>query len=377
MLEKKKILYIITKGNFGGAQRYVYDLTTNLPRDQFEAIVVCGQGGLLIEKLRDSNIRTIEIESLQRDIDLKSEFKVFKKLLKIIKVEKPDIIHLNSSKIGGLGALAGRLKKVPKIIFTSHGWAFNEERSALQKIAIYFLHWLTIILCHKVIAVSEKSKKDVAFLPFISHKIEVVYNGIKALPPKEKMKSEEARAFLADTESQKTVIYSISELHRNKGLDVALRALNILPKEIQEQIIYCIAGSGKEKEKLEKLAEELDLKNMLIFKGFVPEARKFLPGADIFLLSSRTENFPYVILESGLAGLPIISTSVGGVPEIIKDMQNGILVHPRNPKEIAEAIKYLLEHKKLMRELGREIKSTVINFFSLKKMMDETIRLYQ
>jgi len=382
MTEKKKILFAITKGNFGGAQRYVYDLATSLPKDKFEAVVACGPASAkatagkegLAEMLQEKKIRVIELASSQRDINILKEIKTFFEILKIIKAEKPDAIHLNSSKIGGLGALAGRIAGVPKIIFTGHGWAFNENRNFFSKALILFLHWLTIMLCHTTIAVSEKTKRDISGLSFVKDKIKVVYNGVSDfnLLPKE-----ESRVILASHDSGKTVIFSISELHKNKGIDVALRALALLPEEIKEKIVWSIVSDGEEKENLEKLAKELRVENMVRFLGFVPDARKLLSGADIFLLPSRTEAFPYTILEAGMAGLPIIATSVGGVPEVIHDMQNGILVHRNNPKEIAEAVLYYLNHPEKQKEFGGEIKKTIMNFFSLEKMLEETIKLYQ
>ena len=387
MQGQKKVLYVITKGEpFGGAQRYVYDLATSLPKDKFEVVVACGQGDLLIERLKEAKIKTIKIENLGRDIKLGDDFKVFRELIRIIKTEEPDIVHLNSSKAGLLGALAVLYLRIfqsfhlsiPKCIFTGHGWAFNENRSFLSKILILFLHWFTVLLCHTTIAVSEKAKRDIICLPFIKNKIKVVYNGISDFDPSAGgLSEEESRRILASKEINKIIIFSISELHKNKGIDVALKALSFLPKEIKEKIIYSVAGSGEEKENLEKLVKELQVENLTRFLGFVPNAQKLLPGADIFLLSSRTEAFPYCLLEAGIAGLPIIATSVGGVPEVIHDMQNGILVHPRNPKEIAEAILYLLDHKDKRTEFGEEIKKTVSNFFSLEKMLGEIIRLYQ
>jgi glycosyltransferase involved in cell wall biosynthesis len=374
MPDKKKVLFLITKGNFGGAQRYVFDLATSLSKAAFDIVLACGEGGLLIERFKDSKIKTTEIESLNRDIKILNEFKVLRNLIKLIKEEKPDIIHLNSSKIGGLGSLAGRICGVKKIIFTGHGWAFNENRNFLSKILIYFLHWLTILLCHTTIAVSEKARKDIEFLPFVKNKIKVVYNGIEKF---DLLPKEEARIILASHESEKIIIFSISELHKNKGVDVALQALALLPNEIKEKIIYSIAGDGEERKNLEKSVKELNIENIVRFLGFVPDAKKLLSGADIFLLPSRTEAFPYAPLEAGLAGLPIIATSVGGVPEIVHDMQNGILIHPQNPKEIAEAIMYLIGHPKKSKGFAHEIKKTVTNFFSLPKMLEETIKLYQ
>lgn len=381
---KKKILYIITKGNFGGAQRYVYDLATSLPKDKFEAVVACGQGGLLIERLKDLNIRTIEIENSQREIDANKDFKTVRELIKIIKEEKPDVVHLNSSKIGLLGSLAVLYLRIlssltanyllPTTIFTAHGWAFNEpNRSTFSKFIFYLGHYLTILICDTTIAVSEKAKKDIDWMPFIKDKIKVVYNGISKF---ELLPKEESRLVLANKEIDKIIIFSISELHKNKGIDVAIKAISLLPKETRSKIIYSVAGGGEEKYNLEKLVSDLNLGDTIRLLGFVPDAKKFLSGCDIFLLPSRTEAFPYALLEAGTAGVPTISTCVGGTPEIIRDMQNGILVHPTNPKEIAEAILYFLDHKENRKEFGKEIKKTVSNFFSLEKMLSETISIY-
>ena len=220
------------------------------------------------------------------------------------------------------------------------------------------------MLCDQTIAVSEKTKQDIVFLPFIENKIKVIHNGIDNFD------------LLPKKNSEKVVLFSIAELHNNKGLDVALRALSLLPKEIKEKITYSIAGDGEEKENLENLVKELGIEEMVNFLGFKDNAKQLLSSANIFLFPSRTENLPYAILEAGFAGLPIISTSVGGIPEIIKDMQNGILVHPQNPKEIAEAIIYLLDHTEKQKEFGSEIKKIVSNFFSLDKMLSKTLEIY-
>lgn len=394
MLEKKKILFVITKGNFGGAQRYVFDLATNLPKDQFETIVACGtkEGTSLIEKLEEEKIKTIKLENSEREINLKNDFKTIKELIQIIKKERPNVVHLNSSKIGVLGSLAILYLKflnsfsfvfrnsyfVSRCIFTAHGWAFNEPgRSVFSKIVFYLGHYLTILICDQTVAVSEKAKRDMDFLPFTDDKMKVVYNGVSAFEPEPR---EEARKFLSgpnpSTSSEQAIIYSISELNLNKGVDVALRGLSLLPQEVREKIIYCVAGGGEEKATLKKLAQELGVDHMVKFLGFVPDAKKYISGCDFFLLPSRTEAFPYVILEAGLAGAPIIATGVGGIPEVVRDMQNGILIHSQNPKEIAEAVLYYLDHPQKQKEFGEEIKKTVTNFFGLEKMLKETAILY-
>ena len=384
MEEKKKILYVITKGNFGGAQRYVYDLATSLPKDKFEVLVACGtkEGSILMQKLLVKGIKTIALENSEREINIKKDFKTFRELIRIIKEEKPNIVHLNSSKIGLLGSLTILYLKIfqsfnhsiLKCIFTSHGWAFNEQnRSAFSKIIFYLGHYLTVLICDKTIAVSEKTKRDISFLPFIENKISVIHNGINDF---DIMPIDEAHLILASKENEKIILFSLSELHNNKGIDIALKAISLLPKDVRDKIIYTVAGDGEERENLEKFISNLGISGSIRFLGFVPDAKKLLFGADIFLLPSRTENLPYAILEAGAAELPIIATSVGGIPEVIRDMQNGILIHPRNPKEIAEAILYLLDHPEKQKEFGDEVKKTISNFFSLEKMLKETEKIY-
>src|SRR3989339_170438 len=109
MAGKKKILYIITKSNFGGAQRQVFDLATGLSKEKFEVAVALGGRGLLKEKLDATGIRTISVETLGRDVKIFNDLISFFKIFQIIKKEKPDILHLHSSKVGFLGALIGRL----------------------------------------------------------------------------------------------------------------------------------------------------------------------------------------------------------------------------------------------------------------------------
>src|SRR3989338_7008885 len=175
---KKKILYCITKSNWGGAQRYVYDLATNLPKDKYETAVVLGGEGRLKEKLEAFGIKTISINSLQRDVGVIKDISSFFELIKIFMKEKPDIIHLNSSKMGGIGGLAGRFARVRKIIFTAHGWAYNEERSFLQKIAIAILHFITVAFSHLTIAVSEKAEEQFKNAGLMKKKMTGNHNGI-------------------------------------------------------------------------------------------------------------------------------------------------------------------------------------------------------
>src|SRR3989344_6929292 len=136
-MEKKKVMYLITKATWGGAQRYVYDLSTNIPKSEFEPIVAYGTRGKLADELEPAGIATRQLPSLGRDVAIVSDIKSFFEMLRIIRELKPDVVHLNSSKAAALGALAARIARAPNIIFTVHGWPFGEKRNPFTKILLW------------------------------------------------------------------------------------------------------------------------------------------------------------------------------------------------------------------------------------------------
>lgn len=380
-MDKKKILYFITKGNFGGAQRYVFDLATNLPRDQFEVLVVLGEGDFLEKKLIEKGIRVLRIPSLKRNFSIISDIKSLFAFVKIVREENPDVVHLNSSKAGGLGALAVRFVNIRSIlnysttytraIFTGHGWAFNEKRNVVSKIIIAVLHYLTILLSHETIAVSRKVANQISVFPLVSKRIHLIYNGIHEIQFLEKA---EARNSLGNFKEE-FWIGTISELHKNKGLDFLIKAFASVSKAVPQASLIVI-GSGEEQNNLSKLIQKLHMSEKVHLVGFKEHASKYLKAFDIFTLTSRTEAFPYAPLEAGLASLPVIASRVGGIPEAIEHKRNGMLVEAGNVFQIEYALRELLDNEEKRKRFGSALKADVEQKFSLSKMIENTIALY-
>ncbi len=370
----RKILFIITKANWGGAQKYVFDLATSL--NDFEVKVVHGEPvGELTKKLKNAGIKTIPIGNLERDISFFKELKAAWSLFKILKSEKPDIIHLNSTKIGGLGAFIGRLVGIEKIIFTAHGWAFNEDRVFWQKLLIKMLSWKTILLNHKTIVLSQKEYDQVIHWPFVTKdKLELIHNGIKPINFLDKTSAR--NYFNTIITDQDKVVGTISELHKNKGLKYAIKAIAEISKKIKD-IKFIIIGEGEERPTLEKYIKQQGLENKIFLVGQVSEASRYLKAFDIFLLSSVKEGFPFVLLEAGLAELPVISTKVGGIPEIIENNKTGILIESKDSKKIAKGLETLIENEKLQKTYGQALNNKIIKDFSFGEILKKTRELYE
>ncbi len=376
----RKLFICITKSNWGGAQKYVFDIATNTSRDQFDTTVLLGGSGDLMKKLEEAGVKTLLLKNSQRDIDIKKELGLLFELIKLFGKEKPDIVHLNSSKMGFTGALAGRIAGVKKIVFTAHGWAFNENRSFLSKTFFKILHMLTIILCHNTIAVSEITKKQIGKL--FAKKIIVIRNGLRNIEMKDKDSAREILSVKMLEKNGKTSsilsgnpiwIGTISELHTTKGLSYAIEAIS----KIRNNIIFIIIGEGEKRKELEELIIKLGMSNKVFLMGYVDSASTYLRAFDILTLSSITEALPYILLEAGYASLPVIASDVGGIPEIIENNKTGMLVSPRNSEEIKASIEYLIKNPEKARILGDSLKIKISENFTQKIMLEKTFALYR
>jgi glycosyltransferase involved in cell wall biosynthesis len=380
VLKKKRILHIITKSNWGGAQRHVYDLAIGTPKEEFEVSVACGGRGIFFKKLSEAGIRTFPLLKLQRDFNFFSDILSFLEILEIIKNEKPDILHLHSPKAGGLGALAGILAKVPKVIYTAHGWPFKEDRKKWQKWTIYCLSWLTSVMVDKIITVS-RDDENKAPVYLLDGKIETIYPGIG----KQRLASQKAARqkildrFSLPSNEKYLIIGCIAELHKNKGLEYLIEAVKqvILANKTKERIILCVIGEGEEEKALLKKIEDNNVKDNVFLFGYLDNASYWLRAFDIFVLPSIKEGLPYVILEAGYARLPVIATSVGGIPEIIEDMHSGLLVRSKSAKDLEYAIRFLINEKEKAKLFGKNLQQKIKEEFSLETMLEKTLAIYR
>lgn len=375
---KKKILFVITKSNFGGAQKYVFDLATSLPKDEFDVTVALGGSGILTDKLSSQNIKVLSLKSLVRDPHLLSDIRAFLELWAIIKKIKPDITHINSAKAGVIGTLTSRFAGVPKIIFTAHGWAFNEERPLYHKVIIRFFSWITVLLSHQTIAVSLAVKNDAKDWPLISEKITVIKNGINVpkfltrdearlrLFPREKFRLQE-KAFIVGT---------IAELHKNKGLSYAVTAFKKIVHD-DSSVHYFIIGDGEERANLEALIKQSGLEDNVHLLGNVLDAALYLRALDIFLLPSVKEGLPYVVLEAGCASLPVVATNIGGLPEIIEHGVSGILIPPRDASAVENAVQQLRRDENNAKLLGEALNKKILQDFSFEQFISGTLQVYK
>jgi glycosyltransferase involved in cell wall biosynthesis len=179
---------------------------------------------------------------------------------------------------------------------------------------------------------------------------------------------------LPDVNGKEIWIGTISELSKNKGHKYILEALS----KIKVPFLFFIIGEGIERKNIEKLIVERNLQKKVYLLGFIDTvANLYLKAFDIFAFTSLKEGLPYALLEAGLAGNAIVSTDIGGIPDIINDGKNGLLNRAKDVEEIQKDIEYLISHKEVRKEFGKKIKEKVEREFTVEKMLKKTFALYR
>lgn len=377
---KKKILFLSTKSVLGGAQRYIIDLVDYLPKDSYETVVAAGGREPLSAKMSERNIPFHTIKSFTRDIGFLNDIKAFFEILSLVRKINPDILHLNSSKASFLGSLAGSFARVPKIISSTHGWPFLENRPKWQRKLLLILTRLQSRFINTIICVSEfdyaiAAKEHVA----PTKKLVQIHNGIDAarqLFLDKNSAREKLFSKIKITPKNYFVIGTIAEYTKNKGLLYLIEAAEHIIK-VESNAIFLLVGWGEEKKFLEDQIAYRQLTNHVFLVDYLPEAFTYLKAFDVFILPSTKEGFAYTLLEASLAELPIITTRVGGNPEIIENLKNGILVRPGSPEEIINAISHLLGDSTDQTSLGTEARKKVIRDFSITSMIALTEAAYR
>lgn len=362
----KKIVFIITDCDFGGAEQMLYELCRGLAGKFSVQVLALKSKGHFAKLIEESGV---PVKSFGLGPKIGAGYfaqlsGVFFKIRHELKTHNPDLVQGVLFQGNLLAKLAGRAAGCKLILCSLHTF----ERGALKQIA----EKLTHSLADRYIVVSEALKKFCAEKFSIPEsEIVVIRNGIAS-------SQREARKISPAELGVKTsgaLLGAIGRLHREKGIDLLLRAFARLCPELPGLGLVVI-GDGPERDNLAGLAEQLGIRERVLFSGFLPEPERFLPLFSVFVLPSRIEAMPVALMQAMAAGMAIVATRVGAVAELIDDEKSGLLVPAEDESRLAQAIRRILREPALAARLGAEAKSKAEREFSLDKMLASYEQLY-
>jgi len=377
----KRILFINPAGYIGGAEKSLIDLVTGLPRERFHNLVVILGPGPLAGELNRQGIDAREILlpptllnlSRRKNNWLKIPGLPFQimptlnRLLRLIREESIDIIHTNGLKAHLLGCLLSAISRRPLI------WHFRDYPTG--KIYIQLFRVFARVFPTIIIANSRAVKERLGSLA----KIKVIYNGIDTECFKECGEIPSPREEFG-LRRDDLVIGAIGYFAPLKGYDDLINAMPLISESIPRARLL-ITGEALYPayrdylKQLRGLIAKLDIEDKVIFAGQRDDLSAVLHTLDIFVLPSWSEGFGRANLEAMAAGKPVVSTNVGGIPEVVIDGETGILVPPHDPDALAQAVIQLAEEETLRDKMGKAGRERAENF-SIEKMTDGVVVVY-
>lgn len=359
---KRVLLYIITKSDLGGAQKNVYDLIYSFCQD-YEVHLATGSLGSLTESVSHLGINVHLIPNLTRSIQLFSDLQAVNECTSLIRKIQPDIIHAHSSKAGVVARLAGWICRVPTI-FTAHGWGFTHGTPKLRRIIALVTEKLFALLTTKLICVSE-SDRHLAIRHGVGtqNSLITIHNGIANIPVP-----------TANPSQQPPRLIMVARFNEQKDQSTLLKAIAQLNNH---SFHLDLVGSGSSLESCKTLANSLGVADRVSFLGDRTDVPNLLAQSQIFILSTHYEGLPISILEAMRAGLPVVATSVNGIPEEVEHGKTGLLVPRKDVQTLTNALQNLLQSPELRQQMGEASRQKFVQEFTIEKMIVETKALYE
>ncbi len=360
-----KIAYLITLSEpFGGAQVHVRDLARAFRDRQHEVHVLVGSEGPFTEDLRASGIPVTKLRHLVRPLHPVEDPRAFLEVRAALRALRPSLVSTHSSKAGWIGRAAARSLGIPAV-FTAHGWAFTEGVPAAQRGTYWLAERLAAPLSSRVITVSEHDRRLAIRLRVVPpHKVVTVHNGMPAAPSLP----------LAGPNGKAVRMAMVARFQEQKDHRLLLNALSgllALPWELD------LIGDGPLQAEVEAQARRLGIAERVRFLGLRRDVPELLAQSQLFVLATRWEGFPYTILEAMRAGLPVVATDVGGVPEAVVHEETGFLVPRGHVQALRQRLSETLASPELRLRFGAAGRERFEAEFTFERMVDKTAAVYR
>jgi len=369
-----RIAHLIKAAQIGGAERYLLILLKHLrqrghdvhllllvekatPMDHL--VTLAQQHGILVERI-----------PIRSNMDVMVINRIRGQLRKI----KPDILHTHLIHADTFGVPAGRLARVPAIITGRHNDNEFRKRSLIK--AVNNMVWKRV---KAGIVVSEALKQ---FLSEVENapqdKLHVVNYGIEhqSMTPDEQTEARRALRNQLNLSEDTVLLGMACRLIEQKGVTYALQAMKQLVNDYPDCHLV-IAGDGELREDLMIESSQMGLDKRVQFIGWQNDVPMMLAGLDIFLMPSLWEGFGLVMLEAMSKRLPVVGSHVSAIPEVVSHGETGILVPPKNPEALADALRILLDDRPLRTHMGLVGEDRLEQHFTAKHMTDKTLNIYQ
>ena len=352
-MEQVKVAYICTPIDFGGAEKVSLNFLRNTDKEKFTVCPIFlirpwEEKPLLVQLVEEAGYNPLFVPvGLQPYASLLRVFHVVRRLFFVLRKGGFELVHTHGYFADICAIPLAKIIGIP-ILSTCHGFVSNSKKLRLYN----KLNKWALRLCTTVIVVSEAMKVDLVQGGIKESRVIVMPNAVMVSVDSQALHRQryERRKELGIGSGEFVVGY-LGRLSEEKGVRFLVEALSI-SLQGRGKLKLVIVGDGPEKSALKKLTRDYSLDSKVIFAGFQANTEPWLPVFDLFVLPSLTEGTPMALLEAMAAGIPVVASAVGGVPSVVKDRINGLLVPPCRADLIAEKIELLINDHELRKAIS-------------------------
>ncbi len=363
MAEKKiRIIHIDTGIDWRGGQQQAYYLHQKLTERKIFSLMICNKYSELFNRCKKNNLPVIAIKMFG-EADVMAAFKISK----ICKKEKINIIQCHSSHSQTLGIFARLFNRNVKL-FTVRRVDFSIKKNLLS------IYKYNTKLIDRIICVSNGIKNILIEDHIYKDKLITIHDGIPLNKFTKINRNFNLKKYYSIRENN-IIVGTVAAFVGHKDYPNLINAAKIVLNQT-ENVTFIFTGTGPLKLEMENLVEKLGLARKIIFAGFRENIEDYIASFDIFVLSSKQEGLGSSLLDAQGAGVPVISTNTGGIPEIIEHNNNGILVEKEKSSQLAKAILDLVNNPERRKNLSKNALKSV-GKFSIENIVDNYINLYK
>ena len=377
-----RVLRIIARLNIGGPAIHATLLTERLDPARYDSLLVAGaeeaaEGNYLALHGKLLDDRVISLPALGRELRGAQDLRVLWQLVRLMRRVRPDIVHTHTAKAGALGRLAAWMTRAPVVVHTYHGHVFQGYFSRSRTRVFLAIERALARVTDRIITVSDAVRSDLLRLRIGSaDRLVVVPLGLDLDRfARAESKAGELRAELG-LDATTPLVGIVARLVPIKAHDTFLEAAASVVKELP-RVRFIVVGDGERRAELEALARRLDLAHAVRFLGWRGDLDRVYADLDLVALSSLNEGSPVALIEAMAAGRAVVATAVGGVPDLVRDGEHGLLVAAGDAADLARQILLLLRDPARRREMGARGRRRVLGAFGADRLLADIDRLYQ
>jgi glycosyltransferase involved in cell wall biosynthesis len=363
------ILFVIDGLEFGGGERVFLQLASGL-KDRYQILVATNTNGRFGHELKNLQIQTFSVE-MGRQLALKP----IRQIRDIILQNRITLVHSQGARADFFARISGKIADSHHIICTVAMPVEGFNVSPLRKIAYRFLDLLSGHYVDRFIVVSESLKRILTEGRGIpAQRVVRIYNGIEVDQYHPDLKETGLRSNWGISPTA-PLIGAIGRMVWQKGFEFLIRAMpNVISASPGTRLL--VVGDGPLRIELETLAKQLKVFDKIVFTGFRSDVSRILSTIDILAVPSVLEGFPMITLEGMAMAKPIVASQIQGITEQLEDGKQAILVPPKKPDALADAILKLIQDTEFAFRLRMAARRKVENYFSVEKMVSETEKVY-